>query len=117
MERPEPASGVVEHAIEHDPDPALVGGVEQLAQGVVAAQQRVDREVVVRVVAVVRCRREDRRQVQRIDPEVLEVAEMLGDAPQVAALEAGAVGGASHGLERTRLVDASLEANRSGKTW
>ena len=81
MERPEAASGVVEHAVEDDPDPAVVGGVEQLAQRRVAAEQRVDREVVVRVVAVVRGRLEDRREVQRVDPEVLEVVEVLGDAP------------------------------------
>ena len=87
VERPEAATGVVEDAVEDDPHPALVGAIEQLAERRVAAEQRVDLEVVVRVVAVVRGRLEDRRQVDRGDAEVLEVVEPLGDAEQVAALE------------------------------
>ena len=106
MERPEPAAGVVEHAIEDDPHPAVVGRVEQLAQRVVAAEQRIDREVVVGVVAVVRGRLEDRGQVERVDPEVLEVVEVLDDAEQVAALEAVVGRRRVPRLERTRLVDA-----------
>ena len=81
VERPEAAPGVVEHAVEHDPDAAGVRRVEQLAQGRVAAEQRVHLEVVVRVVAVVRRRREDRRQVQRVDAQVREVGQVLGDSP------------------------------------
>ena len=54
----------------------------------VATQQRVDRQVVVRVISMVRGGREDRRQVQRRDPEVREVVEPLGDPQEVAALEA-----------------------------
>ncbi len=87
VERPEPAPGVVEHAVEDDPHVAIVGGVQQLAQRGVAAQQRVDRHVVVGVIAMVRGRREDRRQVQRVDAEIGQVVEMLDDPEQVAALE------------------------------
>ena len=42
VERPEAAAGVVEDAVEDDPHPAAVRLVEQLAQRVVAAEQRVD---------------------------------------------------------------------------
>ena len=87
MERPEPSTAVVEDAVEDDPHPASVGLVEQFTERRVAAQQRVDRHVVVRVVAVVRCRGEDRREVQRGDAEVIELVQALGDAEQIAALE------------------------------
>ena len=87
MERPEAATGVIEHAVEDDAHPALVGAIEQLAQGGIAPEQRVDVEVVVGVVAVVRGRLEDRGHVDGVDPEVLEVVEALDDPEQVAALE------------------------------
>ena len=88
VERPEAAAGVVEDAVEDDPHAAGVGRVEQLAQGRVAAEQRIDQLVVVGVVAVVRGRGEDRVQVERRDAQVAQVVEVLGDAQQVAALEA-----------------------------
>ena len=105
VERPEAAAGVVEDAVEHHPDPARVAGVEQLAEGRVAAEQGVDRQVVVRVVAVVRRRREDRVEVDRVDAQRNEMVEMLGDAEEVPALEAGLGGRRVPGLQRARLVD------------
>ena len=70
MERPEPSAGVVEDAVEDHPHPAGVGGVEQLPECGVAAEQGVHAHVVIRVVAVVRCGTEDRVQVERRDPQV-----------------------------------------------
>ena len=67
VERPEPAPRVVEHPVEDDAHAACVGRVQQLAQGVVAAQERVDLQVVERVVAVVGGRLEDRGEVDRRD--------------------------------------------------
>ena len=117
MEGPEPPPGVVEDAIEDHPHPAVVGAVEQLAERGVAAEQGIDREVVVRVIAVVGGRLEDRRQVDGGDPQVLEVVEVLHDAAQVAALEPELVGGASHGSRTPGLWTPPLAANRSGKIW
>ncbi len=105
VEREEAAAGVVEDTVEDDAHPAAVRGVEQLAQGVVAAEQRVDLEVVVRVIAMVRGRTEDRGQVDRGDPEVLEVVEVLGDPAQVAALEPVIGRRRVPRLEDARLVD------------
>ena len=85
---------------------ALVGSVEQLAQRRVAAQQRVDLEVVVRVVAMVRGRLEDRGHVDRVDAEILEVVEALDDPEQVAALEAVRGRRRVPRLHRTGLADA-----------
>ena len=65
VEGPEPATGVVEHAVEHDAHPAFVRPIQELAQGRVATEERVDVEVVVGVVAVVRGGLEDRGQVDR----------------------------------------------------
>ena len=118
MERPEAAARVVEHAVEDDPHPALVGPVEQLAQGVVTAEQRVDREVVVRVISMIRGRLEDRRHVDRGHAQVDEVVQVFGDAEQVAALESvDVVGGVSHGSRSPGLGTRSLAAKRSGKIW
>ena len=105
MEWEEAATGVVEDAIEHDAHPAPVRGVEQLAQGVIAAEQRIDLEVVVGVISVVRARAEDRGQVDRADPEILEVAEVLGDPAQVAAFEPVDGRWRVPRLEGPRLVD------------
>jgi hypothetical protein len=105
VERPEAAPRVVEHAVEDDPHPAGVGLVEQHAQRQVPAEQGVDRQVVVRVVPVVRRRGEDGCQVQRRDPEVDQVRQPLGDPQQVAALEPVLCRGVVPGLERTRRGD------------
>ena len=105
MERPEPAAGVVEDAVEDDPHAAAVRRVEELAERRVAAEERVDLEVVVRVVAVVGGRLEDRRQVQRVDAERLDVVEVLDDPEEVAALEAVVRRRGVPRLERARLRD------------
>ena len=62
--------------------------VQEFAQGRVAAEERIHGLVVEGVVAVVRGRREDRGQVQRGDAERPEVVQVLGDAEEIAALEA-----------------------------
>ncbi len=88
VERPEAARGVVEDAVQDDPHPAAVRRVEELAERVVAAQERVDGHVVERVIPMVRSRAENRIQVDRIDPELGEVVEVLRHTAQVAAFEA-----------------------------
>ena len=88
MELEEAAAGVVEDAVEHDADAPGVGFVDQPAEGRVAAEHRVDLLVVVRVIAMVRGRLEDRREVDGVDAQVAQIVEMLDDADQVAALVA-----------------------------
>src|SRR5438105_15387834 len=80
LEGEESPSGMVEDAIEDDPDPTLVGCVEERPQRIVTAEERIDREIVRRVVAMVRCGREHRVQVQPVDPEVDEIVEPVDDA-------------------------------------
>jgi hypothetical protein len=87
VKRPEAPAGVVEDAVEDDPDVPGMGRVDELAERLVATEERVDREVVVRVIAVVRRGLEDRRQVDRVGAERGDVVEVLHDAEQVAALE------------------------------
>ena len=53
MKRPEATAGVVEHTIQNDPHVAFVRGIQQPPQRVVATQQRIDIEVIVRVIAMV----------------------------------------------------------------
>jgi hypothetical protein len=88
VERQEAAAGVVEHAIEDHAHAAGVGRVEQRPQGRVAAQHGIDGGVVVRVVAVVAGRREDRVQVDRRDPQVGQVVEAIDEPQEVAPLVA-----------------------------
>ena len=90
-------------------------GVEQLAQGIVAAEQRIDVVVVVRVVAVVRRRSEDRSQVERRDAQGGEVVEPLDDAEQVAALEAVRRGRRVPRFERAGLRDALARREAVGE--
>ena len=88
MEGPEAAAGMVEDAVQHDVHIAGVGGVEQFAQRVVAAQQRIDLHVVEGVIAMVGRRCKDRVQVDGIDAKFLQVVKLIDDAAQVTALEA-----------------------------
>jgi len=53
VELEEAATGVVEHAVNHDADAARVGGVQQGAERLIPAQQRIDMTVIMGVVAVV----------------------------------------------------------------
>ena len=81
----EPAAGVVEDAVEHHPDPPRRRR-HQRVEAVVAAEQRVDLEVVVGVVAVVGARSEDGIEVDGVDPQVLDPVEPLDDPDEVASL-------------------------------
>ena len=65
---PQSSTGVVKHAVEHDADIARVCLVKQLPEGWRAAQQRIDREIVIGMVAVVCRRGKNRVEIQRADP-------------------------------------------------
>ena len=82
----EAAAGVVEHAVEHDPDAAGMGLVDQSPEGRRSAEHGVDLFVVVRVIAVVGRRLKDRREIDGVDAQVGQVVEVLDDADQVAPL-------------------------------
>ncbi len=92
-----------------------MGRVEQFPQRLVAAEQRIDREVVVRVVAVVEPPTEDRVQVQRVDPEVDQVVQPLDDPEQVAALEPMRRGRRVPRLQVAGLADAIARREPVGK--
>ena len=64
--------------------PPRVRLVDELGQCIVAAEERIHRQVVVCVVAMVRRGHEDRVQVERRDAEVLQVVEPLGEAAKIA---------------------------------
>ena len=85
---PEAATCMIEHAVENDAHAARVRRVEQFAQRLVPAEHRIDVEVVIRVIAMVRCARKDRAEVERGDAELLQFAKSLGDAAEIAPLEA-----------------------------
>jgi hypothetical protein len=87
VERPEAAAGVVENAIQNDPDACRVSFIEQLAQGFVPAQQRIDLKVIKRMIAVIGSGREDRVQVQGIDTQGFQVVKPIDDPAQITALK------------------------------
>ena len=86
MKLKEAATGVVEDAIEHDADALGMRCFDQTAQGLVAAQHRIDLVVIVRVIAMVARRLEDRRQVDRVDPQVHQMIQVLDNPPQITAV-------------------------------
>ena len=53
MKLPEAAAGMIEHTIGQDADAARVRPIDQFAQRRVAAQNRIDVEIVVGVIAVI----------------------------------------------------------------
>ncbi len=87
-ERPVPAAGVVEDAVQYEAHPASVARRHELAHRVLAAQHRVHLHEVTGVVPMVRGAQEHRRGVQRVHAERLDVVQVRGDAAQRAALEA-----------------------------
>ena len=103
MERPEPTPAMVEHPVEDDLHAPGVGAVEQLPQGRLSAEQRIDREVVVGMVAVVGGGGEDRCEVERVDAKLNQLIETVGQADQVAALEAMGGGRRAPRLQRPGL--------------
>ena len=82
-----PVAAVVEHAVEEDAHPARVDTVDQPPQIVLRAEDRVDLEIIGRVVLVVRRCAEDGRQIQTCRAERLDVVELLRNARQIAAHE------------------------------
>ena len=68
----EVASGVVEHAVEHDLHPGVVAGTDEVDKVVVGAESRVEQLVVGGLVAVSH-RLEQRTDVERAEPEPPDV--------------------------------------------
>ena len=81
------AAGVVERDVTDHPDAAFVGGGDQRRQRIVAAQEGVDVVERGRVVAMRGLRREERRQVDEVDTQALEMVEVLLDPGEVAAVQ------------------------------
>ena len=76
---------MVEDAVEDDLDAGAVGRAHQLGELLVRAEERVDAQVVLRVIGVVAGSVEDGVEVDRRDAQALQVADAPGDAGQVAA--------------------------------
>ena len=68
MKLEEAAAGVVEDAVEHDANAAVVGFVDQPSESGRSPQHGVDLLVVVGVIPVVGRRLEDGREVDRVTP-------------------------------------------------
>jgi len=77
---------MVEHPVQHHPEVAAVTTFQQSVEGGVVAQQRIDLEVVVSVVAMAGGRGEDRVQVDGVDTQVGEPVEAVGDSCKVTSL-------------------------------
>jgi hypothetical protein len=78
---------VVEDPIEHDSDVSFVRLVDQRPQSLVSPEERVDREVVVCVIAVVRGRLKDWTEVDRSDAESLQIVKVLDYPKQISTFE------------------------------
>ena len=74
-------AGVVEYAVEHDADAALLCGFAERFKILFPAEQRIDAGVVRRVVSVVACRLKDRVQVQDRDAERGEIRQLFPQCP------------------------------------
>jgi hypothetical protein len=102
-ERPVPLAAVVEDGIQNDAHAPLVRGAEESAERLEIAEAVVDPAVVGRVVAVIRVGLEDRREVERVRAELLDVVEPAPDAGEVAAEEVSPRRGGSPRLDSLRV--------------
>jgi len=114
VELEESPARVVEHAVEHDLEPLGMGSVNQSPERGVSAEHGVDPEIVVGVVAVVRGRLEDRREIDRVDAEIGQVIQVFEDPVEVAPLVPVGGGRVAPGVKVGRLGnrEASREAVR-----
>jgi len=108
VELEEAPAGVVEDPIQHNADAAAVRLVQQAAQGGIPAEDGIDLQVVVGMVAVVGGGLEDRRKVNGIDAQVLQVIQLFQHADQVAALESVAGGRGVPGFQVGWLGDLRI---------
>ena len=88
-------AGVAEDAVQYNADAVRAALLAEFLENLLVAQERVDGEVVRRVVAVVGCRPEDRVQVERGHAQRFQIRDLLADAVQRAAkeIEVGDVAG------------------------
>ena len=82
----EPAARVVEDAVEDDSNTACVSGFNERVERLVTPEHRVDLEIVMSVIAVIRGTLEDRVKPNRVYAQIDEVVEFFNNAPEVAAL-------------------------------
>ena len=97
-------AGVVEDAVEDHLDAVAAQVGDHALELGVRAEGRVDRHVVDRVVLVVRVAVEDGVEVDRVDPEVLHVGDLLAHAGEVAAHVVVELGLGAPGLDALRIV-------------
>ena len=100
MKRPEAAATVVEDPIEQQPHPPAFELRQERLKGRLAAQQRIDLEVVVGVVAVIGGRAEDRIEIEAAHPQALEVIEPVQHAPEITPLKVVLVRGTTPGRQQ-----------------
>jgi hypothetical protein len=89
-----------------------VGGIDEFAEGGVAAEERIDGEIVVGVVSMIGRRREDGIKVKCGDAKLLQVIKVFGNAAEVPPLETERGWWAVPGLE----VEILGEATALGET-
>ena len=78
---------MAEDAVEDDVHPHLLRSIDEMLEVVIRAENRVDLEIVARIVMMIAFRLEDRIQINRVDAEVFEIRQFRLDAAQVAAKE------------------------------
>ncbi len=83
---------MVENAIQHDMHAAGVGLIQQHVKDRIFTEDRVHMPVVVCVITMVDGGHEDRIEINRINPKVLQIIQFFIDSQQVTALSPGALG-------------------------
>ena len=87
VESPEAPAAMVEDTVQHETHAALMNGGDQGIKGSIAPQQRIDRQVVVGVIPMIRRRAEDRRQVQTGDTHPPKVIQRFDHSVEVTSLK------------------------------
>src|ERR1043166_9135851 len=79
VELPEAARGVIEHAIQDNPNILLMSLIEQFPEGFIPAQQWVNRIIIIGVITMVGSGSKDRVEIESRDPQVFQVVEFFGN--------------------------------------
>ena len=78
---------MAEDAVEDDADAHVLRRLDEMLEVVIRAENRVDFEIVARIVMMIALRLEDRVQIDCVDAEILEIRQLRLDAAQIAAEE------------------------------
>lgn len=118
MKLPETPAGMIKYTIWYDVHSAAVRGMQQIPEGFITTQKRVDLEIIICMVTMVGGGCVNGVKVDGVNPQVDQVIQFFNDTVKIAAFKTIWVGRSVPRLQfQPFALTRSLFAKRSGKIW